>query len=47
MISALWYPARYDPMKDGVRWGSQQMGFSVGINILKEFTPELKRLIKH
>ena len=47
MISTLWYPARYDPLKDGVRWGSQQMGFSVGINIFKEFKPELMRLIKH
>lgn len=46
MISQLWYPGRFNPLTDGVRLGSQQMAFSVGINIVKEFSPELKRLIR-
>ncbi len=45
MISSLWFPGRYSPMHDGVRTGNIQMGAHVAVNILKEFTPELKRMI--
>jgi len=46
MLSMYWYPARFNPLSDGVRLGNQQMGFEVGVSLLREFTPELKRLFK-
>jgi len=46
MIPMLWYPDRYNPLKDGFRRGSQQLGFSVGANLIVEFSPELKRFFR-
>ncbi len=46
MIPMLWYPDRYSPLKDGFRRGSQQLGFSVGANLIVEFSPELKRFFR-
>ena len=46
MIPMLWYPDRYNPLKDGFRRGSQQLGFSVGANLIVEFSPELKRFLR-
>jgi hypothetical protein len=46
MIPYLWYPSRYNPLKDGLRQGDQQLGFHVGVNVIKEFSPELKRLFR-
>jgi hypothetical protein len=43
MIVTTWYPQRYDPLVQGVQMGHQQMGFVVGINLIREFSPELKR----
>jgi|SRR5579859_1346947 len=43
MIVTTWYPKRYDPLIQGVQMGHQQMGFVVGINLIREFSPELKR----
>jgi hypothetical protein len=43
MISTAWYPARYSAFHDGVRNGNRQMGVAVGVNVLREFAPELKR----
>ena len=45
MLSTLWYPDRYDPLKDGLRAGSQQLAFGAGANWLREFAPELKRAL--
>jgi hypothetical protein len=39
-----WYPSRYRPLTDGVRVGHQEMGFVIGLNLLDEFSPELKRV---
>jgi hypothetical protein len=47
MISTYWYPDRYRPWKEGVRWGSQNLGFETGFNILREFKPELRRFFLH
>ena len=47
MLSTYWYPARYNPLSDGVRNGNQQLGISVGLNIIREFEPDLKHLFKH
>ena len=46
MLSMYWHPSRYDPLTDGVREGTQQVGFAMGINVLREFGPELKRWIR-
>jgi len=46
IIPILWYPDRYSPWKDGFRLGSQQLGFSVGVNVIKEFGPELRRIFR-
>ena len=43
MIVTTWYPKRYDPLVQGVQMGYQQMGFVVAINLIREFSPELKR----
>lgn len=43
MLVTTWYPKRYDPLVQGVHMGHQQMGFVVGINLIREFSPELKR----
>ena len=45
MIPYLWYPDRYSPLKDGFREGSQQFSFTVGLNLIHEFSPELKRVL--
>ena len=45
MISMAWYPSRYSALHDGVRIGNQQMGVAVGTNVIREFGPELKRLV--
>ena len=45
MISTLWYPDRFDPWKDGVRLGTQQLPFLAGANWLREFSPDLKRVL--
>lgn len=47
MFSTYWYPARYQPLSDGVRTGNQQMALSIGVNFLREFEPDLKRVFKH
>lgn len=46
MLSTYWYPDRYNPLKDGFRQGNQQMGFQVGVNVIQEFGPELKRIFR-
>src|SRR5271156_1036141 len=43
MLSMLWYPRRYSPLKDGFRAGTQEVGLTVGLNTFREFGPELKR----
>lgn len=44
MIATAWYPARFSVLHDGVRTGNQQMSLAVGLNVLREFAPELKRI---
>lgn len=45
MIAVYWYPSRYNPLTDGVRWGTQQVGITAGMNIVREFTPDIKRVL--
>lgn len=44
MLSTYWYPARYQPLTDGFRVGTQQLGFGAGLNLIREFGPELKHV---
>jgi len=46
MIPYLWFPKRYSPLKDGFRDGSQEVGITVGLNLFREFAPELRRLVR-
>jgi len=46
MISMEWYPHRYTPWGDGVRYGHYQAGLVVGLNVLREFMPDVKRILK-
>ncbi len=46
MISMYWYPARYNPLSDGVRVGNQQIAYDLGVNLIREFSPELKRAFR-
>jgi hypothetical protein len=43
MLGTMWYPNRFDPLKDGVRLGTYQLPFIAGANWLREFSPDLKR----
>ncbi len=43
MISTYWFPARFQPLSDGVRIANQQMTLTVGLSFLKEFAPDLRR----
>ena len=45
MLSTYWYPSRYNPLTDGVRFGSRQVGVNVGVDILREFSPEIRRFV--
>lgn len=45
MIQTLWYPARYN-WKDGLRNGNINVGFDAGINLLREFGPDIKRAFR-
>jgi len=47
MLSTYWYPARYQALSDGVRAGNQQMALSIGLSFLREFQPDLRRMLKH
>jgi hypothetical protein len=44
MLVTTWYPSQYIARVQGVQMGHAQVGFDAGINILREFSPELKRL---
>lgn len=46
MIVTTWYPNRYDPLVQGVQMGHQQMGLAVGVNLIREYSPELKRFFR-
>jgi len=45
MLSTRWYPDRYSALGEGLQWGHVQMGGEMALNLLREFSPELKRLL--
>jgi hypothetical protein len=46
ITATFWYPAPHRPLADGVPVGHKQMAFVVGLNLLDEFAPELKRALR-
>jgi len=44
MLMMYWYPRGYDPLTNGVRNGNIAMGVTTGIYLIREFSPELKRM---
>lgn len=46
MLVTSWYPASYSPLVQGVRMGHVQIGLDAGANLLREFSPELKRVFR-
>jgi hypothetical protein len=44
MISTSWYPSAYSPMTQGLRTGSLNLAIVAGVNIVKEFSPELRHV---
>jgi hypothetical protein len=45
-IQTLWYPDHYSVFKTGFRQGSQSLAFGFGINLIVEFGPDIKKLLK-
>lgn len=45
MISTLWYPHRYTPLGDGIRIANYGFPSTFGINLGKEFWPDVRRKI--
>jgi hypothetical protein len=46
MIATSWYPERYSPWREGLRTGGAQLGGRTALNLVREFAPELKRLVR-
>jgi hypothetical protein len=46
MLMVSGYPDRYEPLVKGVQQGHAQMGFVFGVNLIREFSPELKRFFR-
>jgi len=44
MLMMYWYPRGYAPLTDGVRNGNIAMGVTTGVYLIREFSPELKRM---
>lgn len=44
MLMMYWYPRGYDPLTNGVRNGNIAVGVTTGVYVIKEFSPELKRM---
>lgn len=46
MLVTTWYPSAYSPLVQGVRMGHVQVGLDAGTNLLREFSPEIKRFFR-
>ena len=44
MVMMYWYPRGYDPLTNGVRNGNIAVGVTTGIYLIREFSPELKKI---
>jgi len=47
MAMTTWYPSRHTALGYGVRQGNMAVGITTGIYVIREFSPELKRLFRH
>jgi hypothetical protein len=45
MIKTMWYPDHYSPLAQGVQSGHIEVGIIGAENILREFSPDIKRLL--
>lgn len=46
MLMTTWYPRNYTSLGYGVRQGNLAAGITAGIYVIREFSPELKRLFR-
>jgi hypothetical protein len=47
MMMTTWYPKRYTALGYGVRQANLAVGITTAIYVIREFSPELKRLFRH
>jgi hypothetical protein len=47
MIMSSWYPANYTALGYGVRQGNIAAAINTGINLIREFGPDIKRSMTH
>lgn len=46
MLVTTWYPAPYSPLAQGIKMGHVQVGLDAGVNLLREFSPEIKQIFR-
>jgi hypothetical protein len=46
MLVTTLYPSAYSPLVQGVKMGHVQIGLDAGVNLMREFRPEIKRLAR-
>ncbi len=46
IISTAWYPDRYTAGGDGVRAGTLSVASTIGLNVLREFWPDIRRFFR-
>ena len=44
VVSTCWHPHRYPPIETGFRSGNIAVAAQAGANLLREFSPDIKRL---
>lgn len=46
MIPMVWYPPRNSALRDGLRLGTMSFAFGTGMNVLREFWPQIRTLFR-
>ncbi len=46
LATHLWYPSRFTAAGDGFRLGNISLGVSGGVNLVREFWPDIKRVFR-
>lgn len=46
MLVTTWYPAAYSPFAQGIKMGHVEVGLDAGVNLLREFSPEIKQFLR-
>jgi hypothetical protein len=47
IVMTTWYPGGFTALGYGVRQGNLAVGITAGVNVIREFSPELKGLFRH